>query len=384
MTGIDKIKPAELGARLKAARTSAKITQEIAAGKLGVARTTIVAIENGERQVKPAELVALANLYGASVNSLVRESAIHFDLVPQFRRSNTVKENQDLALEAARVLQRLASASVELERLLGLRVKRLDVPEYRIQKVNWADQAEDVALDLRNRLGLGLAPIADIFVLAEEGLGVRLFFRKLASSVAGVFAYHPEVGACIMVNSVHPWERRCWTCAHELAHLLTNKEAVDVSWAWDSERGREERFADRFAAAFLMPAAAVRIRFNQVVEEYGAFSVKSLFLLARSFNVSFEAMGRRLEQLALLRSGTFDGLKERGLSVKKIAEAVGVEEERGDRYYVPRLTVLALKGCETGLLTEGQVCDLLGLDRVSVRKLADALKDLDNLGGEDG
>ena len=45
------IKPEVLGARLKAARLLHRLTQEAAAAALGVARTTIVAIEAGKRAI---------------------------------------------------------------------------------------------------------------------------------------------------------------------------------------------------------------------------------------------------------------------------------------------------------------------------------------------
>ena len=49
-TPIDQILPAETGERLRLARESAKMTQAAAAQAIGVARTTIVAMEQGERR----------------------------------------------------------------------------------------------------------------------------------------------------------------------------------------------------------------------------------------------------------------------------------------------------------------------------------------------
>ena len=50
----------QLGERLADARKRAKLTQAQLADKLGVARTTLVAIEKGERRPANAELVKLA------------------------------------------------------------------------------------------------------------------------------------------------------------------------------------------------------------------------------------------------------------------------------------------------------------------------------------
>ena len=55
-----------VGERLRNARESARITQAESAKSIGVARTTIVAVEKGERRVRTNELQKLASLYGTS------------------------------------------------------------------------------------------------------------------------------------------------------------------------------------------------------------------------------------------------------------------------------------------------------------------------------
>src|SRR5437879_5217755 len=79
------IDPRLLGARLQEARKARRMTQQQAAENLGMARTTIVAIEKGERQVQDAELVQLARLYGREVNDLLRRQYITHSFAVQFR-----------------------------------------------------------------------------------------------------------------------------------------------------------------------------------------------------------------------------------------------------------------------------------------------------------
>jgi Zn-dependent peptidase ImmA (M78 family)/plasmid maintenance system antidote protein VapI len=382
MSILEQMKPELLGGRLRAARLSARVTQETAAAELGVARTTIVAIEGGGRRVKAEELRKLAELYGVSVNSLLRDSAVSVDLVPQFRKAAASKNDEELSVGAARVLQRLAGAAVEVENILHVAPPKLRAPEHLLDKPRWAEQAEDVALDLRQRLGIGVSPIADIFVLTEVELGIRLFFHRLPSKIAGLCAFDLSVGACILINSVHPLERQVWTCAHEIAHVLT-RETAEVSWQRQHEKSISERFADRFAAAFLMPAPTVRLRFSDIQAEFGKFTVKNLYLLARMFNVSVEAMGRRLEQLSLIPAGTYDSLKDRGFSVRAVSEALGIREVDESTRYPARLALLVWQAYENDLLTEGQVCDLLDVDRVSVRKMFDSMEGRGGLGEAD-
>ena len=61
----------QVGMALQTARKRSNITQEAAADIIGVARTTIVAIEKGERRIKATELLKLARAYGRPLSDFV-------------------------------------------------------------------------------------------------------------------------------------------------------------------------------------------------------------------------------------------------------------------------------------------------------------------------
>src|SRR5438046_738545 len=88
--------PRLLGLRLQEARKARRMTQQRAAESLGMARTTIVAIEKGERRVQDAELVQLADLYGRQVNELLRQQDIAQSFAVQFRAVQV----QDVSIDA--------------------------------------------------------------------------------------------------------------------------------------------------------------------------------------------------------------------------------------------------------------------------------------------
>src|SRR5690606_27417090 len=119
--------------------------------------------------------------------------------------------------------------------------------------------AEDAARQERLRLGLGDQPIPDLLDVLESQVGLRICYWPLPAGVAGMFANAGEGGYCIMVNRKHPHERRRYSLAHEYAHLLTDRHKPGVDYVTGSaRRPPAERFADAFAAAFLMPANGVR------------------------------------------------------------------------------------------------------------------------------
>src|SRR5258706_8565632 len=118
-TPLSQIALADLGDRLRVAREAANLTQKDAAAEIGVARTTLVAIEQGQRRVRMDELQRLAKLYHTSVNALLRREAVHAHLVPRIRK--LIGSDDAASLIATELLSDLAQAEVELENLLGIK-----------------------------------------------------------------------------------------------------------------------------------------------------------------------------------------------------------------------------------------------------------------------
>lgn len=362
---------AKVGDRLRVARSASGLTQEQAAQSLGLARTTLVAIERGDRPPRPEELLALAKLYQVSVHSLLRPSAVRVDVVAQFRRTRGASEDRD-ALEALTLLHDLAAAYVELEQRLH-KVTLLDYPpERRLGRGRVEQQAEELAAELRSRLGLGLGPIPDLVGLLELELGLRVFVRPLPSSIAGVYAYHDELGACVLLNRLHPRVRRRWTLSHELAHFMTTRREPSVARNLEGRKHPDDVFADAFAAAFLMPSATVRRIFDEYVGQEGKFSARHLILGAHRLGVSLEAFGRQLEKLEFLPGGTYDSLRDRGLDEGVVEQVLGPRSESDVTEPGARLLMMAAEAHELGMFSEGQLADMLVMDRVELRRAIDA------------
>jgi Zn-dependent peptidase ImmA (M78 family)/DNA-binding XRE family transcriptional regulator len=359
---------AELGERLRAARSAANLTQNAAAASLGMARTTLVAIEKGLRSVTAEELLALARLYDVSVGRITSPDAIHVDLSAKFRRTEG-KEASKSVTEALVLLDRLATGAVELERLLGQELRTDYPPPIRINPQFVNQQAEDAASNLRARLGVGLGAIPDVISLLELELGLRIFFRPLPSQICGLYAYDPAIGACVLINAKHHWKRRVQTATHETGHFAADRSHADILEEKEVSASTEERFAKRFGSAFLMPASGVRARFNQIAGSDNRFEVRELILLAHQFGVATEAMCRRLEELSLLPQGTWDSLRDRGFASDLERSVIGEAIVQPKPPLLPaRLAYLAAIAIDRELLSEGQLCDLLAIDRTELRQ----------------
>lgn len=375
---VEQIGPEVIGDRLRVARESSKITQAAAANALEVARTTVVAIEQGQRRVRLDELQQLARLYGTSVNALMRRESVHVDLRPRFRKAG----EQDVDVETpAAALTQLVEAELELENLLGIQRTRNDPPERPILPGDVVLQAEQDAIELRQSLGLGLAPVHDMVALLELQLGARVFVRRLPARISGLYAYVEEPGACILLNASHPRDRRAQTAAHELGHFISTRRAPDALYEGSPETSREERYANAFARAFLTPSRAVMAKFRDVTAGAAELTRRHVIVLAHTFGVSREALVRRLEELRLTRAGTWDWFVSNGGITDEHQRQVLGDEARHDpsradaSLQVPiRLSMMIGEAWRRDLLSEGQIARLLQLDRVEVRELIDILE----------
>lgn len=368
---LDTTDPVQLGERLRLARARADLTQQEAAEKLKLARTTLIALEKGHRRVRADELKRISDVYGISVNALLRPTSVLTNLVPRFR---AIAPDEVEAGDAALLLNDLAAAQYELESILGIPFRPNYPSERPIGPGDIRQQAEDVAMEIRQRLGIGLGAIPDLVSLLELEFGVRVFIRALTSSkISGLFAFDEKIGACILLNKNHPRERRAITAAHELGHLIATRTQPDVVELRAVPQTREEKFAAAFSYALLMPAAFVRRRFSDLQREAGAFSPRHLILLAHQLSVSEEALCRRLEELSLLPSGTWESLRDRGFSGELVRRVLGDSAAPEVSTVPPRQWFLAAEAYRRGLLSEGQIARMLRVDRIEVRAMFDAL-----------
>jgi Zn-dependent peptidase ImmA (M78 family)/DNA-binding XRE family transcriptional regulator len=379
MTPLDGLSSQQVGERLRIARESRKFTQADVADKLGIARTTLVAVEKGQRKARIDEIRQLAGLYGISINELLREEAVHADLAPQFRRFFS---NQDDAAEAAaKLLSDLSKAETELENILGVKRLRNYPQERQVLVGDVRSQAEHDAAELRQWLGLGLKPVTDIITLLEMDLGVRVYIRKLDTRISGLFIYDDALGACMLLNASHPKERRTQTAAHEMAHLISTRRQAELLKERGNENSREERYASAFARAFLTPARAVMQKFKEVTAGSKKLTRRHVIVLAHYFGVSREAIVRRLEELGLTKRGTWDWFESYGgitddQARQVLGDLVGSDSAKTDanRPTTLRLMLLAEEAFRRGFMSEGQLARMLHLDRVEVRKMFDGLE----------
>ena len=139
-------------------------------------------------------------------------------------------------------------------------------------------------------------------------LGVRVERADLGEDCSGVLVRNGDA-AVIGVNYSHHPNRQRFTIAHELGHFVLHKGGKYIDKGMSTLQFRdaesstgtqlEEREANQFAAALLMPADWVRREFEKHPFDLG--DDEALNTMCRLFGVSSQAMSFRLVNLGLLR-----------------------------------------------------------------------------------
>ena len=375
---LDTMDMRDIGRELQQARIKRGLTQEDAAKIIDVARTTITAIEKGERRIKADELVKLAQAYGRQVSDFVRPRPQIEPFQVQFRGPiQRTPEQEAQILPAISQLEELARNYLELEQITQTPLVRRYPAEYDINGIPTNQAAENVAIEERNRLGLGDGPIPMLRDILEQDVGLRIFYLELPSTFSAIYLYDNQLSACIAVNRLHPEERRRWSLAHDYGHFLVHRYRPTVFIEDNYRRVPEsERFADSFALYFLMPTNGLKRRFYDIRRTKDKITPADLCTLAHFYGVSVAAMSLRLEDLELLPTGTWDRLRQRGFRVREAQRQLGLGViPARDEKLPTRYQYLAIDAFDRALLTEGQFARLLGVDRIDARIIAEMLRE---------
>ncbi|RMH15359.1 MAG: ImmA/IrrE family metallo-endopeptidase [Acidobacteria bacterium] len=409
----------ELGRRLKEAREACRFTQEEVARELGFSRSTVAQIELGNRAVSGLELDRLAELFGRDMGSfLLREAKPQDALTAIFRAHPEVSGEREVG-KALRRSVNLGRELTHLEQLLGIDRSQTDPPAYQLPppRNRWhaIQQGEQVAERERCRLELGHAPLPDLIRLLGS-LGVRLAQVDLPPDVSGITLIEPDLGVLVVVNRSHHVLRRRFSCAHEYAHVLFDR---DLRGLISQERNRNELLeirANAFAACFLMPAEGVRHFVHglgkgrasrlraEVFDVFGegrepspnprvvrvearsqpgsqTLQLYDVVQLAHHFRVSRLSAIYRLRNLRLIDEARLAELLEQeqqGMG-RALAEALGLleKDEPGLRdAFRQRFLALGLEALRRNLISKSKLVELAAMVDVSNRELDHLLDQL--------
>lgn len=307
-----RVAPLVAGDRIRLARELQRWTQQELVAATGEALTTaaLSQLETGQTRPTPRTLAAIAQATRCPPAFFVARPQ---DRAPAgFFRSLRAASARDRRqyLARARLLHDFVGA---LEEYIAL--PDLDLPRYQLAAGD-LDEIERVAERVRADWDLGDGPIRHV-IRAIERRGVIMVrvadFTREIDAFSVCFEERPVV---VLGSEKAVTARSRFDAAHELGHLVLHSD--DEAGTKDAERQAHE-----FAAAFLMPASAIRDQLPTRADW------PTLMRLKTSWRVSIQALLRRALTLEVMS-------KQRYVSAMKAVSARGWRTtEPGDKELGP-------------------------------------------------
>ena len=264
--------------RLALARKRRGMTLVRLATDVGISTRSLSAYENGGQQPTHNTLRALADALAIPVAFL---QAQEIEEIPpdaaSFRALSKMTASQrDTACSAGRIAI-LINDWIE---------ERFRLPPADIPSLPDLDP-ETAAEVVRARWGLGQSSVSNVIHLLESH-GIRIF--SLAAGCAGVdaFSLYWRGTPFAFLNTMKSGERGRFDGVHELGHLVLHTRRR-VPHGPDAEQD-----ANRFAAAFLMPAQSV------IARRLANATADKILQAKHTWKVSAMALTHRLHELGLL------------------------------------------------------------------------------------
>jgi transcriptional regulator with XRE-family HTH domain len=276
---------AELGARIKRARTERGLSQEELGLAIGYKGSMVSAFENGTRRLKLEDLARVCV-------ALAKEPG-YFLRIREIGATATHRVGVTLRAELAGLHHPELSSSITS--FLDA-VERRPLPESSVPDLHDLRPA-GAARALLDRCGLTDPPV-QVDEIAER-LGVPIIGWNFPDSLSALIVEVNDDGNYVIGrNKAHGRSRRRFSVAHELGHAVLRHGAAYHLEFFSADDGdppnfnyQDEREANTFAAALLMDERWLR--------EDWCLRSHDVPALADRYQVSREAMSFRLMNLAL-------------------------------------------------------------------------------------
>lgn len=297
-----------LGARIRAYREQAGMQSQELAARLGIDPSAMSNIERGKRSVKTAELVKIAEVLDISPLALLDEESLPARMPLAARRDGGPGAIKGAAYSRLLALSEIHTVLSDAGYDSAPRLDEAPQPG----GGSWKAVAENLAGEVARYLSIrcdGTERFARLAEAIEDKLQVDVLVERFEQDPLSGAAISDGAFPLIFVNSAHWTPRSLFTLAHELGHLLLHHDhdgsiAVDETFAGSNQ---DERQANAFAAAFLMPEPQI----DDYIRVYG-LGPESLAQMLYEFGVSFESLIFRLHNLRKIDSTGRDRLQRIG------------------------------------------------------------------------
>lgn len=355
---------------IRRVRVSRGRSQGEVAAEAGLSRNAYRSIETGQAEPRVGSLQSIARALDVALSELLAEppsvSSVRFRSAR--RRTDKAQARRDeVVMRVARWLEDFNG----IEQLLGeVQPYALEGLSDRLKNLTGQDRPVKAARLAREALDLRPdEPVRDVCGLLESA-GVKVWPVVMEpDDFFGLSVAAGDGGPAVVVNirddiSV---ERRIFTAAHELGHLLLHPGAYDIDKVNEDEG--QEKEADLFASHFLMPENVFGKEWRDTC---GLAFVDRVLHVKRLFRVSYQTVLFRLVEL-----GQADGSKiwmifkaqwkrRSGRPLRKKDEPMPLEDVD---FLEDRLRRLVREALEAEKISLSRGAEILGMDLNAMREV---------------
>ena len=325
-----------IGERMRQARLMKGLSLQETAERLGavgapLTRAGLSKYERSGSTPSAALLLRLAKVLGVRTEYFLEQSATTTEWVAFRSRAKMPERARDRIRALA---ENAVEARMWLQEILYPNAgASLPAPT----KVQTPTKAEGAAARLRQKWGLHCRPVESLTKTIEDQDGIVYTFPAKDDDFDGLCGRVNGRYPIVVVNGDMPDDRRRFSMAHELGHLMMDCRAVPPK--------DEEKLCNRFAGAFLVPPEVAK---QELGEKRTKLAIEELGLLKMKHGLSMLGWVHRAYDLGIIGKGHFNGLYRafvfRGWRQTEPVAYVGHETPM-------RLKQMALRALAEGIIT---------------------------------
>lgn len=257
------------------------------AKECGLGTATLSNILNEKSSPNSSTLIKISTALGVSFSDLLAE-------IPTLKTLRFRTNHKLTAREIAERDQLQIDSAIWLKNYVNLEELTQNQIEYKFEQITTENPIE-AAKEIRKIYNIREEePIYDILSLVEDA-GIKLYLHDFNfQKTFGLSVNKEDGGPAVIVNNNESIsvERKIFTIAHELGHLILHRNSFDGEVSEENEI--EEKQANDFAAELLMPEKA----FEKQWELHSGISwVEAVLQIKQYFRVSYKTVLSRLNSL---------------------------------------------------------------------------------------
>lgn len=270
------------------------------------AHQTLSSIEKFERALKPEELIKALDYLEVNFEEFIDPYSLVGEAVYSWRQTDSSKRTLD---EFEEDTNKIVALYRDLHKKFSTKKQSVLLPKLPIKKSSSYSEVERIGQSLADELELGDYPAERLEKQLFEKFNIATLYLDMPSSVSGAATKLNDMFV-ILANRNEVEGRKNFDIAHEKFHCLT-WDAIPpahIEKAYTSaNKPYEEKLADTFASALLMPENKIEKHFSDSVK---FINEESINVLATKFGVSSQAMKWRLKGLKKITSRDVNNLDD--------------------------------------------------------------------------